>query len=116
MRTEEHIELDETQRVRWERIKQEYEDVFAEPDYQTAARPRMDEELGLGKHRIPLEEGAALPRNERRGNFSEEKVSAIIEHVKTLLEKGYIEPSESPLGAPSRMEGLARALPGMYHC
>ena len=100
MRTEEPIKLNEQQQRQWDEVLKEFNDIFAEPDYQSSARPKMDEALGLGKHKIPLEEGAPLPRNERRGNLSEEKVAAIIEFVKTLIKKGYVEPSESPLAAP----------------
>ena len=98
MRCEQEVPLTEAQRQSWQATLDEFKTVFEEPDYANAAAPKLVELLGV--HRIPLYEGAELPRNERRGNYSDEKVQAMMEQVHALLAKGFVEPSESPLGAP----------------
>ena len=98
MRGEESAALSAAEQERWAAILAEYWDVFQEPDYTNTAAPKMNETLGV--HYIPLYEDATLPRNERRGNFSDEKVASIVEYIRILLDKGFIQPSDSPLGAP----------------
>ena len=98
MRLEERLELTPAQSERWDAVMREYEDIFAEADFMNTAAPKLGEELGV--HFIHFEEGAELPRPQKRGRLSDEKVLAIIESVKALLAKGYIEPSDSPLAAP----------------
>lgn len=98
MRAEVARELSPAESTAWAAVLQDFADVFEEPRYETTAGPKLDERYGV--HRIPLREGAELPRPSRRGNYSDEKVTAITAYVRTLLDKGYVRPSESPLGAP----------------
>ena len=98
LRKEEGITLTPAQQTTWDAITREYADIFEEADYLNTAAPKLGERLGV--HHIPFEPGAELPRPQKRGHLSDEKVQAITDSVRALLGKGYIEPSDSPLAAP----------------
>ncbi|KAJ9521574.1 hypothetical protein QJQ45_008903 [Haematococcus lacustris] len=69
-----------------------YNDVFA--DIPAGLPP----ERGVG-HTIPLEAGT-LPQRARMYRLSQREIEEMKKQVSALLEKGWIEPSASPWGAP----------------
>lgn len=98
LRTEVALELTEQEREDWHATETAYSDVFKDSDYLGTAAPKMDAAYGV--HRIPFHDDADMPKTYKRGNVSDAKVAAITEYIQTLLSKGYVTPSESPLGAP----------------
>ena len=71
-----------------------YGDVFQEiPD-----RPPPERPLSMG-HTIPLKEGA-IPPKLRQYRMSPAQAAELEAQVKTLLQRGWVRPSNSPFGAP----------------
>lgn len=98
LRGEEQGELTAEERGEWEQLEKEYTQLFDHSDYSNTAAPKMA--MQDGQQSIPLEEGAPLPRIEKRGALNHEKVQATIEQVQSLVARGYVEPSAAPVAAP----------------
>ena len=98
MRAEVKHALDDKEQQALAKLLDEFKEIFQDQDYKNGAARKVDERYGV--HYIPFVDGAELPRKIRRGNLSDEKIQILIEYIKELVAKGYVEPSDSPLASP----------------
>ncbi len=72
----------------------DFTDVFSE-EVAKELPPRRDCD-----HKIELEEGASLPAPNKLYNMSQTELQTLREYIDQMVDKGFIRPSKSPIGAP----------------